>query len=178
MCGGGVHQSSSLLWCIHPSNVSSSCSRERVGFNQNFLPPPCLYLLLGPFPPSDSERSSTGTMECWEAPVTFLSWALIVGGVAYLWHQTRDSPAEYGRYALPGNRGCSARLAWFLQEVPAFLLPLLLLLFTGEPRTGSGRSTGRTLLLCTFMLHYFHRSDTRRVTPRSHPHHKDTPFPH
>ncbi|XP_056267005.1 3-oxo-5-alpha-steroid 4-dehydrogenase 2a isoform X2 [Pseudoliparis swirei] len=89
-------------------------------------------------------------MECRAAAVWSLSWALIVGGVAYLLRQTQ-SHTPYGRYRPAAGRCRPARLAWFLQEVPAFLLPLLLLLVTGE-------TTGRTLLLSAFMLHYFHRS--------------------
>lgn len=95
-------------------------------------------------------------MECWDAAVSCTSWALVVGGAAYLLRQTR-SCAEYGRYKRPQARCCSAKLGWFLQEVPAFLLPLLLLLFAAGPGTG----TGGRLLVCTFMLHYFHRSDSK-----------------
>ncbi|XP_040002841.1 3-oxo-5-alpha-steroid 4-dehydrogenase 2a [Xiphias gladius] len=97
-------------------------------------------------------------MECREAFIFYLSWAMIASGVAYLWRQTR-SHTQYGRYVPVGHRCCPARLGWFLQEVPAFLLPLLLLLLTEEPvGAGSGRRTGRTLLLGTFVLHYFQRS--------------------
>ncbi|XP_042281666.1 3-oxo-5-alpha-steroid 4-dehydrogenase 2a [Thunnus maccoyii] len=107
-------------------------------------------------------------MECRETAVSYLSWVLIVGGVAYLWIQTRIH-AAYGRY-VKATAGCSypARLGWFLQEIPAFLMPLLLLLLTEEPpRTGP--PTGRTLLLCTFMLHYFHRSCIYAFLTRGRP---------
>ncbi|XP_044047411.1 3-oxo-5-alpha-steroid 4-dehydrogenase 2-like [Siniperca chuatsi] len=106
------------------------------------------------------EPSGSGLMECRDAAVSYLSWALIVGGVAYLQHQRR-SHTQYGRYVPAEGRCCSARVAWFLQEVPSFLLPLLLLLLTEEPHSelgGSGHGTARKLLLCCFMLHYFHRS--------------------
>ncbi|XP_026179805.1 3-oxo-5-alpha-steroid 4-dehydrogenase 2-like isoform X2 [Mastacembelus armatus] len=98
-------------------------------------------------------------MECRDAAVSYLSWTLIVGGAVYLWHQTRRH-TEYGRYVSAHDRCCPARLAWFVQEVPAFLLPLMQLL-TGDRDIDPGRTglrTGRTLLFCTFMLHYFHRS--------------------
>uniref|UniRef100_A0A8C9Z9A1 Steroid-5-alpha-reductase, alpha polypeptide 2a n=1 Tax=Sander lucioperca TaxID=283035 RepID=A0A8C9Z9A1_SANLU len=77
------------------------------------------------------------------------------------WRRTQTrSHTPYGRYAPPGeSRCCPARLGWFLQEVPAFLLPLLILLYTdAEPGNTGDKSTGRTLLLGTFMLHYFHRT--------------------
>ncbi|XP_070684195.1 3-oxo-5-alpha-steroid 4-dehydrogenase 2-like [Pempheris klunzingeri] len=96
-------------------------------------------------------------MECLSAGASYLSWALVLGGFAYLLQQVR-TPAPYGRYTAAQSRCCPARRAWFLQELPAFLLPLLLLLIPAEPRTEAGSSTGRRLLLCTFLLHYFHRS--------------------
>ncbi|XP_014873444.1 3-oxo-5-alpha-steroid 4-dehydrogenase 2-like [Poecilia latipinna] len=93
-------------------------------------------------------------MECRSAAVSFLSWALVVSGAAFLLRQTRRC-GQYGRYAEPGGRCWPAGPAWFLQEVPAFLVPLLLLVGFGEP----GAATGRSLLVWTFMLHYFYRSE-------------------
>ncbi|KAK7929507.1 hypothetical protein WMY93_005902 [Mugilogobius chulae] len=61
-------------------------------------------------------------------------------------------PGEYGRYARPSARTVSARLAWFLQELPSFLVPALMACVT------DGDAQGRRLLLCTFTLHYFHRT--------------------
>ncbi|CAJ1054122.1 -oxo-5-alpha-steroid 4-dehydrogenase 2-like [Xyrichtys novacula] len=101
-------------------------------------------------------------MECRDATVSWLSWTLIVGGVAYLLRH-RWSHTPYGRYSPAEGLFCPARLGWLLQEVPSFLVPLLLLLLPPgeeeqEEATEGVRSTGRTLLLCTFMLHYFQRS--------------------
>ncbi|XP_018530267.1 3-oxo-5-alpha-steroid 4-dehydrogenase 2a [Lates calcarifer] len=107
-------------------------------------------------------------MRCREDSISYLSWALVSGGVVYLWHQTRRH-TQYGRYVPAEGRCCPARLAWFLQEVPAFLLPLLLLLLTDGPDTGAGTGTGTTLLLCTFMLHYFHRSFIYALLTRGRP---------
>ncbi|XP_030016864.1 3-oxo-5-alpha-steroid 4-dehydrogenase 2-like [Sphaeramia orbicularis] len=104
-------------------------------------------------------------MECLDSTVSHLSWALILGGVAYLLHQTRD-PARYGRYVTNTKWCCSARLGWFVQEVPAFLLPLLLLLLYEEDNVDR---SGRTLLLYTFMLHYFHRSFIYAFLTRGRP---------
>ncbi|KAM3623169.1 uncharacterized protein V6R79_007907 [Siganus canaliculatus] len=104
-------------------------------------------------------------MECWDNTIFSLSWTLIVGGVAYLLHQ-RKNHTQYGRYA-PVSGYCPARLGWFLQEVPSFMLPLLLL-FT-EDAQKSGNKIGRTLLVCTFMLHYFHRSFIYAFLTRGRP---------
>ncbi|XP_037328997.2 3-oxo-5-alpha-steroid 4-dehydrogenase 2a [Pungitius pungitius] len=105
-------------------------------------------------------------MECQHAAVGALSWALLLGGAAYLLKQTR-SPARYGRYLAAGGRTCPARLAWFLQEVPALLVPLLML--TGDRTESTGDRTGMTLLLSTFVLHYFHRSLIYAVLTRGRP---------
>uniref|UniRef100_A0A3P8TCB1 3-oxo-5alpha-steroid 4-dehydrogenase (NADP(+)) n=1 Tax=Amphiprion percula TaxID=161767 RepID=A0A3P8TCB1_AMPPE len=98
-----------------------------------------------------------GFHDCRDAAVSGLSWTLIVGGGLYLWRQTRTG-ARYGRYVEANSRCCPARLAWFLQEFPAFLLPLLLLLL-GQ----------RLLLLASFMLHYFHRSFIYAFLTRGRP---------
>ncbi|XP_035032700.1 3-oxo-5-alpha-steroid 4-dehydrogenase 2 [Hippoglossus stenolepis] len=103
-------------------------------------------------------------MKCVEGAVSSLSWSLVCGGPLYLWHQTR-SRVLYGRYVSADSRCCSATLGWFLQEVPSFLLPLLLLLLPGDP----GPGPGRTLLLCTFTFHYFHRSFIYAFLTRGRP---------
>lgn len=93
-------------------------------------------------------------MECKENVIHYLSWGFIVGAVAYLLQQTRTQ-TPYGRYVtLDGTPGrtCPAKLAWFLQELPSFLVPMLLLL-----STDTQPSLGKDLLLWTFCLHYFQR---------------------
>lgn len=64
--------------------------------------------------------------------------------------------AEYGRYFDDKSEskwgfGISAKLAWFLQELPMFALPLLCLVqsFNGV--------NPNTLLLCLMLVHYFRR---------------------
>ena len=92
-------------------------------------------------------------MECQDSLVSYLSWSLVFGGVAFLLHQVRQNHTMYGRYSSAGGYTCPAKLAWFLQEVPAFLMPLGLLLLSPETRTG----TMARLSLFAFLLHYFHR---------------------
>uniref|UniRef100_A0A667WI71 3-oxo-5alpha-steroid 4-dehydrogenase (NADP(+)) n=1 Tax=Myripristis murdjan TaxID=586833 RepID=A0A667WI71_9TELE len=63
-------------------------------------------------------------MECQERLILSVSWTTIVCGVAFFWRQTTRYCAPYGRYvdaAGPPGRVCPAKLAWFLQELPAFL---------------------------------------------------------
>lgn len=95
-------------------------------------------------------------MECLESTVFWLSWAFIVAGVAYLFTDRRVL-GPYGRY-IPADfnrRLVPAALAWFIQELPAFLVPVLFILTT-EVRPGLGKG----LLLCTYCLHYFQRYRT------------------
>lgn len=94
-------------------------------------------------------------MECRDSLVSYLSWTLVFGGVAFLLHQVRQNRTGYGRYSPAGGHTCPAKLAWFLQEVPAFLVPLLLLL---SQEAGTGAGAGARLPLFAFLLHYFHRS--------------------
>ncbi|KAM8841158.1 3-oxo-5-alpha-steroid 4-dehydrogenase 1 isoform 2-T2 [Spinachia spinachia] len=62
----------------------------------------------------------------------------------------------YGRYAtsrygFPVN----ARLAWFVQELPAFLVPLCLLVWTSAGKTSL---LPNRLLIAMYFCHYVHRS--------------------
>ncbi|XP_029906603.1 3-oxo-5-alpha-steroid 4-dehydrogenase 2a isoform X2 [Myripristis murdjan] len=106
-------------------------------------------------------------MECQERLILSVSWTTIVCGVAFFWRQTTRYCAPYGRYvdaAGPPGRVCPAKLAWFLQELPAFLVPVLLVLST-EARS----EQGKVLLLCTFCLHYFQRTFVYAPLTRGRP---------
>ncbi|KTF86347.1 hypothetical protein cypCar_00021981 [Cyprinus carpio] len=93
-------------------------------------------------------------MLCQENTIHYCSWTFVVGGVLYLLRQiTTHTP--YGRYVdtkVPGMM-VPAKAAWFFQELPSFLVPVLLFLTT-ESLPGIGRH----LLLWTFCLHYFQRT--------------------
>lgn len=73
-------------------------------------------------------------------------------------------PAPYGRYAEGAARlfgpGVPVRLAWLLQESPAFLVPISLLLFISEGTSIllPDVTAPNKVLLGLFLLHYFHRS--------------------
>lgn len=73
-------------------------------------------------------------------------------------------PAPYGRYAEGANRifgpGVPVRLAWLIQESPAFLVPVAILLGLahGTSIPIPAVSTPNGVLLSLFLLHYFHRS--------------------
>lgn len=92
-------------------------------------------------------------MLCQVRTAQYLSWSFIIGGLLYLLHQRRKK-TPYGRYVESCSPGVMvpAKLAWLIQELPSFLVPVLLLL-----TTESSAGLGRTLLLWTFILHYFHR---------------------
>ncbi|XP_062866107.1 3-oxo-5-alpha-steroid 4-dehydrogenase 2a [Trichomycterus rosablanca] len=93
-------------------------------------------------------------MLCQERTVHYLSWSLIIGGLLYFLRQI-GTHTPYGRYVEVGGRNVMvpAKVAWLVQELPSFLIPVLLMLST-ESTTGLGRN----LLLGTFCLHYFHRT--------------------
>ncbi|KAJ8285047.1 hypothetical protein COCON_G00038970 [Conger conger] len=93
-------------------------------------------------------------MECSEVAVSALSGAFILGGFGYLQRQAKQH-TPYGRYATPADLAHTvpARLGWFLQELPSFLIPALLICTSHRP---SG--PGQWLLAGTFCLHYFQRT--------------------
>lgn len=122
------------------------------------LPDCCCYLLLL-LPEASCSWTSGVRMKCQETLVSSLSWSMLLMAVAYLWSQRR-AKAAYGRYGKPVSRCCPAQLGWCLQELPSFLVPLLLLLpllVSGADGADGPDGSHRMLLLGTFMLHYFHR---------------------
>lgn len=92
-------------------------------------------------------------MHCHRDLVNSLSLGFILAGFAHVVHH-RKVQLSYGRHMrpTPQPKMVPAPLAWFLQEMPSFLIPLLLMLTSHEPS-----STGKYLLLGTFVLHYFQR---------------------
>ncbi|KAM8841970.1 3-oxo-5-alpha-steroid 4-dehydrogenase 2a [Synchiropus picturatus] len=105
-------------------------------------------------------------MDCWVSTVSVGSWALLVLALVLL-HRQQRIPGKYGRYAPAAGRYCPARLGWFLQEVPSFLLPLGLMLLTDAPRNPG--TTEAVLLLYAFILHYFQRSFIYSFLTRGQP---------
>uniref|UniRef100_A0A4W5JBL6 Steroid 5-alpha reductase C-terminal domain-containing protein n=1 Tax=Hucho hucho TaxID=62062 RepID=A0A4W5JBL6_9TELE len=93
---------------------------------------------------------------CWDNLINTLSCVLFLVGVSHL---VRLNQAPYGRYLDLGLSSSSmprmvpARLAWFLQELPSLLVPLMMM-------TTTPNHTGSSLLLGTFCLHYFQRYRT------------------
>lgn len=71
-------------------------------------------------------------------------------------------PATYGRYSNTGRIYSVAvppKTAWFLQELPSFLIPTLLMTFSlcGYEKFGV-YSTSQLIVLSCFTLHYFQRT--------------------
>ncbi|KAA0722007.1 3-oxo-5-alpha-steroid 4-dehydrogenase 2 [Triplophysa tibetana] len=104
-------------------------------------------------------------MICQEHTVYYGSWAFVIGGLLYFFRQmTTHTP--YGRYVDTKNTGLmvSAKTGWFIQELPSFLVPVLLVWST-ESLSGMGR----ILLLCTFCLHYFQRTFVYSLLTKGRP---------
>ena len=74
--------------------------------------------------------------------------------------------ANYGRYSSLNSIGFKAPLAWLLQECPAFLVPLGLIIYRKASLfDGLQQLNTNLIILGYFMLHYFNRSFiyTRRI---------------
>ncbi|KAK9541765.1 hypothetical protein VZT92_001785 [Zoarces viviparus] len=104
-------------------------------------------------------------MHCYGDLVSYLSCGMILIGLGQLVHH-KKTQTSYGRHMglPPPARTVPARLAWFLQEMPALLMPLLLTLTRHKPS-----STGKYLLLGTFCLHYFQRTFVYSLLTRGNP---------
>ncbi|KAM6916174.1 3-oxo-5-alpha-steroid 4-dehydrogenase 2b isoform 2-T2 [Xenentodon cancila] len=104
-------------------------------------------------------------MHCYENVVNYLSCGMILTGLGHLIYH-KKAQTSYGRHMTLSSeaRTVPARLAWFLQEMPALLMPLLLML---PLHTSS--SLGKHLLLRTFCLHYFQRTFVYALLTRGQP---------
>ncbi|XP_029926571.1 3-oxo-5-alpha-steroid 4-dehydrogenase 2b [Myripristis murdjan] len=110
-------------------------------------------------------ETETCNMHCYGYLVNFLCCGLMLAG---LWHLVnhRTYQSAYGRHMghPPCARTVPARVSWFVQEMPALLVPLLLLLTTHKPS-----SMGKYLLLGTWCLHYFQRTFVYSLLTRGQP---------
>lgn len=89
-------------------------------------------------------------MQCYENLVHYLSCGILLAGLVHLVHHQK-AQASYGRHMVPSSaRTVPARLAWFLQGMPALLIPVLFLQFSHK-----SSHTGKHLILKTFCLNYF-----------------------
>ncbi|XP_061083500.1 3-oxo-5-alpha-steroid 4-dehydrogenase 2-like [Conger conger] len=103
-------------------------------------------------------------MACNEGFVWSVSLTLVFGGVMFFLRQ-RTVRTRYGRYLEPSVVWLvPGRLAWFVQELPAFLIPAVMVLTAQAPSR-----LGRSLLLCTFCLHYFQRTFIFSLLINGHP---------
>lgn len=82
---------------------------------------------------------------------------ITIGSIVFLLESVGGLRAAYGRYNTK-NIGFSAPVAWFLQESPAFLVPFFLVFYHGNYLFDkTNRLNSNFIVLCYFMLHYFHR---------------------
>lgn len=92
-------------------------------------------------------------LQCQQSPVLAGSVALAALGALLLY---LGEPSGYGKYTgspMPTATRLPARAAWFLQELPSFVVPAGILV--GQPRALFGPP--ETVLLGLFCAHYFHR---------------------
>ncbi|XP_006901193.1 PREDICTED: 3-oxo-5-alpha-steroid 4-dehydrogenase 2-like [Elephantulus edwardii] len=102
---------------------------------------------------------------CLETPVLAGSACLAVLGALVLY---KGEPAGYGKYLeslMPASVRLSAGAAWFLQELPAFAVPLAILIQQSSFSFG----TPGTMLLGLFCVHYFHRTFIYSIVTRGRP---------
>nr|XP_046257536.1 3-oxo-5-alpha-steroid 4-dehydrogenase 2b isoform X2 [Scatophagus argus] len=104
-------------------------------------------------------------MHCYWDWVNCLSCVMILTGLWHLVHHRKVQPS-YGRHMglSPSTQTVPARLAWFLQEMPALLIPLLLMLTSHKPFC-----MGKYLLLGTFCMHYVQRTFVYSLLTRGKP---------
>ena len=87
--------------------------------------------------------------------IYFLSYVMIAMGFLTFYRLTNGNKSPYGRYVAGGGRlRLNPRLAWFLQELPSFAVPLYFLIFTSAIQYVN---IANKLIVCMFLCHYFQR---------------------
>ncbi|CAH2249827.1 3-oxo-5-alpha-steroid 4-dehydrogenase 2-like [Pelobates cultripes] len=107
-------------------------------------------------------------MQCTEDLDFYLSAVLFISGVLYLIRQLA-LPAPYGKHVENDKKHryimVPAKYAWFIQEVPSFLVPVLVILHS-QQKWGT---LSCMMLLFMFCGHYFHRSFIYSAFTRGRP---------
>lgn len=89
---------------------------------------------------------------------TNICYCIFVYGIAVFCVLATGLTAPYGRYvnssAVRGTLNFDARLGWFIQELPAFLVPSLIVYYGECPRF---RNLPNSILLLFYFIHYTHR---------------------
>ncbi|XP_008252790.1 3-oxo-5-alpha-steroid 4-dehydrogenase 2 isoform X2 [Oryctolagus cuniculus] len=104
-------------------------------------------------------------LRCQQSPVVAGSVTLAALGALTLY---LAKPSGYGKYTeslVPGAARLPARAAWFLQELPSFVVPVGIL--ARQPRSLFGPPG--TVLLGLFCTHYFHRTFIYSLLTRGRP---------
>jgi len=79
-----------------------------------------------------------------------LVYTAVVGAYSLFW------PAPYGRYATPTfGPTVNAKIAWIVQESPAFVVPVILMITTANSQLTKFTNV---CAMSLFLLHYFQRS--------------------
>lgn len=91
-------------------------------------------------------------VHCQQSPVLAGSAALAALGALVLYQR---EPSSYGKYtgSLAAAPHLPAGAAWFLQELPSFVLPVGMLVRQSRALSGPPAA----VLLGLFCAHYFHR---------------------
>ena len=86
-------------------------------------------------------------------------WIMIIVGIlVIIFEAGLGIKANYGRYSLAGSIGLKAPIAWLIQECPAFLIPLGLIIYRKTSLfDGLQQLNTNLIILSYFMIHYFNR---------------------
>ncbi|XP_075453183.1 3-oxo-5-alpha-steroid 4-dehydrogenase 2 isoform X2 [Ascaphus truei] len=106
-------------------------------------------------------------MQCNQDLDFYMSFFLGAMGLVFFVRQM-TAPATYGRHVSCNNKKASimvpAKYGWFIQELPSFLVPLLVILYSQHCN-----SPGCMMLFFMFCGHYFHRTFIYSTFTRGRP---------
>ncbi|XGW19023.1 hypothetical protein V3C99_003103 [Haemonchus contortus] len=82
--------------------------------------------------------------------INWLSWLMIISGVFVMVSLLLGMRAVYGRYTIQSSFTIPTRYAWFIQELPSFVIPVYYIV--------GCRSVAGFIVLAAFIIHYFNRT--------------------
>ena len=89
---------------------------------------------------------------------TYISYGIIIYGLFVFCTFAPGFTAPYGRYVnssfARGSFNFDARTGWFIQELPAFLVPCVILCLSDHTKL---QSLPNKIFISFYLIHYFHR---------------------
>jgi len=84
----------------------------------------------------------------------YIAYVFLICGILIVLVNNFKKPATYGKFYEKSQWHLNPRLAWFIQELPSFVIPVLLVLFSDSVHI---HQLPNKVMMGCFILHYIQR---------------------